>query len=66
MGKKYNEQALEIKEYIENYNSNNNGTTIIQNVKSPVEQVKELKELLDMGAISQEEFDKKKKESLNL
>ena len=66
VGKKYNEQALEIKEYIENYNSNNNGTTIIQNVKSPVEQVKELKELLDIGAISQEEFDKKKKELLNL
>ena len=31
-----------------------------------VEQIKKLKELLDLGAISQEEFDKKKKELLNL
>lgn len=65
VGKKYNEQALEIKSYIENYISNTN-RTIIHNEKSPVEQVKELKELLDIGAISQEEFDKKKKELLNL
>lgn len=34
--------------------------------KSPVEQVKELKELLDIGAITQEEFDRKKKELLGL
>lgn len=62
-----NSNFEEIKKYIEEFNSNQNGnTTIIQNVKSPVEQVKELKELLDMGAISQEEFDKKKKELLNL
>ena len=31
-----------------------------------LEQIKKLKELLDLGAISQEEFDKKKKELLNL
>lgn len=62
-----NSNFEEIKKYIEEFNSNqNNNTTIIQNVKSPVEQVKELKELLDMGAISQEEFDIKKKELLNL
>lgn len=62
-----NSNFEEIKKYIEEFNSNQNGnTTIIQNVKSPAEQVKELKELLDMGAISQEEFDKKKKELLNL
>ena len=62
-----NENAEEIKNYIEEFNSNrNNQTQVIQNIKSPVEQVKELKELLDMGAISEEEFEKKKKELLNL
>lgn len=35
-----------------------------QQSKSPVEQIKEYKELLDMGAITQEEFDAKKKELL--
>lgn len=63
---KYNEAAEEIKKYVEDFNSNQNNTVVVQNVKSPVEQVKELKELLDMGAISQEEFDKKKKELLDL
>ena len=63
---KYNEAADEIKKYVEDFNSNQNNTIVVQNVKSPVEQVKELKELLDMGTISQEEFDKKKKELLDL
>lgn len=36
------------------------------NVTSPVEQIKQLKELLDIGAITQEEFDIKKKELLRL
>ena len=61
--KQINDDFEEIKKYIEDFNSNQNNTTVVQNVKSPVEQVKEL---LDMGAISQEEFDKKKKELLNL
>lgn len=34
--------------------------------KDPIEEVKRLKELLDIGAITQEEFDTKKKELLNL
>lgn len=34
--------------------------------KSPIDQLKELKELLDMGIVNQEEFDKKKKELLGL
>lgn len=38
----------------------------LQPEQSPVEQVKELKELLDLGIITQEEFDTKKKELLNL
>lgn len=33
---------------------------------NPYEELKKLKELLDMGILSQEEFDKKKKELLNL
>ena len=64
--KQINDDFEKIKKYIEDFNSNQNNTTVVQNVKSPVEQVKELNELLDMGAISQEEFDKKKKELLNL
>lgn len=32
----------------------------------PIEEVKKLKELLDMGILTQDEFDKKKKELLNL
>ena len=35
-------------------------------IKDPIEEVKKLKELLDMGILTQEEFDKKKKELLNL
>lgn len=50
-------------------NKDNNQTSekiVRDNVKSPVEQVKEMKELLDMGIITQEEFDKKKKDILGL
>lgn len=49
-----------------NNNNNNNRITISNDVKSPVEEIKEYKELLDMGIISKEEFEKKKKELLNL
>lgn len=42
-----------------------NSTTIIQQ-KTPAEELKGFKELLDMGAISQEEFDAKKKQILGL
>lgn len=38
----------------------------IQQNKIPYEELKQLKELLDMGALTQEEFDTKKKELLNL
>lgn len=36
------------------------------NTEDPIEQVKKFKELLDLGAITQEEFDTKKKELLGL
>lgn len=38
----------------------------MSNTKTPVEQMKEYKELLDMGILTQEEFDTKKKELLGL
>lgn len=41
-------------------------TTIIQNALSPADEIKKYKELLDIGAITQEEFDAKKKELLGL
>lgn len=40
--------------------------TVVQNTKSPVEQIKEYKELLDRGILTQEEFNSKKKELLGL
>ena len=36
------------------------------NVSNPYKEVKQLKELLDMGIITQEEFDQKKKDLLDL
>lgn len=39
---------------------------VVQQAVDPIEQIKKLKELLDMGIITQEEFDAKKKSLLNL
>lgn len=39
-------------------------STVANNAQSPIEQIKRLKELLDIGAISQEEYDKKKEKLL--
>ena len=64
--KEINASFHEIKEYIENYNTKSNVTPVIQNIKTPLEQIKDLKELLDMGAITQEEYEKKKKQLLEL
>ena len=61
--KKVNSAAREIKEYIDEYMSKLNKNN---NPKSNLDEIKKLKELLDMGAINQEEFDKKKKELLEL
>ena len=61
-----NKNAEFIKNYIEEYNANLNKPQIIQNNSSNLDEVKKLKELLDMNAITQEEFDKKKKELLGL
>ena len=67
--KKNYEEMFELKEYIESYifkddNYSDSNNTIIP--KSPVEQIKEYKELLDLEIITQEEFDKKKSDLLNM
>ncbi len=62
--KALNKDIREIKEYIEQKKAGGGTNYNIQ--KSPIEEVKGLKELLDMGAISKEEFDRKKKELLDL
>ena len=61
-----NKIAQSIKEYIETYNLKQNHSQPIINQSSNLDEIKKLKELLDMEAISQEEFDKKKSELLNL
>lgn len=67
--KKYNDDAETIKLYIENYklyNNKNNSQIINQQVqKNKYDELKQLKELLDDGIISQEEFDKEKEKILN-
>lgn len=66
--KKHYEDMLELEEYINSYISGDSSTTVGNTPveKSPVEKIKELKELLDMEIITQEEFDIKKKELLNI
>lgn len=61
-----NKIAQSIKEYIENYNLRQNQPQQIIKKDSNLDEIRKLKELLDMGAISQEEFNKKKKDLLNL
>lgn len=62
-----NDNAREIKDYIEGIilNRSKNKETVVQQV-SPAEELKKFKELLDMGVISQAEFDAKKKQILGL
>ena len=62
-----NDDARAIKDYIESIilNRSKNKVTVIQQA-SPAEELKKFKELLDMGVISQAEFDAKKKQILGL
>ena len=67
--KKHYTDMVELKEHIEAVIFGQDSPTTIINQsteKSAVEQVKELKELLDMEIITQEEFEKKKNELLGL
>ena len=60
-------RAHEVWDMVRTQKENNQGTrTIVQNTKSPAEQIKEYKELLDIGILTQEEFDAKKRELLGL
>ena len=65
-----NDEAMKIKAYVEDQilkqANNKSGTTIVQQATSPAEELKKMKELLDMGIITQEEFDAKKKQLLGL
>ena len=61
--------AQKIQSFIDDYRTA--ATPPVQTInnivtKSPAEQLKEFKELLDMGIITQEEFDAKKKQLLGL
>ena len=63
-------EAKKIKEYVEEQilklSQNKAGTTVVQQAASPAEELKKMKELLDMGIITQEEFNAKKKQLLGL
>lgn len=66
--KSYNNLASEIKAFIEDkiFNAPAFPTMPPVPASSPVDEVLKLKQLLDAGVLSQEEFDKKKKEILGL
>ena len=59
---------VECKDFILSFKKNDNVCATIYKklVIDPLEKIKTLKELLDMGAITEEEFNAKKKELLNL
>ena len=60
-----NDLAQEIVDYIENKKNQSISPQVIQ-TSSAADEIKKFKELLDIGVITQEEFDAKKKELLGL
>ncbi|MBR6338318.1 MAG: SHOCT domain-containing protein [Ruminococcus sp.] len=66
------QRILSVLDIISTYNekpsnsTTSSKTTSSSNMTSSIDEVKKLKELLDIGAITQEEFDTKKKQLLNL
>ena len=64
--KKEQDEANRLKELVEGKirEAQMSKSAPIQNMKSPAEQILEFKKLLDMGVISQEEFDLKKAQLL--
>ena len=61
--KKEDHLILEIKEYIENYiHERSSGSSTASNL----DEIRKLKELLDIGAITDEEFEAKKAQLLNI
>lgn len=64
---RYNKLVNEIKTYIENIMLKQNDTSTSNNVSiSTADEIKRFKELLDMGIITQDEFEAKKKQLLGL
>lgn len=65
--KKYWDEMVKLKNFIESQQSQLNSQNVINNIteKSVAEQIMEFKELLDLEIITEEEFDKKKQELLN-
>lgn len=64
-----NDKMVEVSDYVKErveyfHNLPAGGTTVVQ--ASPAEEIKKYKELLDMGVITQEEFDAKKKQLLGI
>lgn len=51
---------------LSNFRTNHSHTEKPKESKDVVEKLKQMKELLDLGILTQDEFDKKKKELLNL
>ena len=60
------QEILSVLQLICNSNKNIKATTSPTTSTSAADEIKKYKELLDMGAITQDEFDKKKQELLNL
>ncbi len=64
----HNKTANNIKNYLESvmFNRPNSQSTIVKQALSGADELKKIKELLDEGVITQEEFDAKKKQLLGL
>lgn len=55
-----------IMHFYQEFSNRQFGATVVQQQASPAEEIKKYKDLLDCGAISQEEFEAKKKQLLGL
>ncbi len=65
-GKKLNEEANKMKNFVETKLSQASSATPIIQQASAADELKKFKELLDAGVITQEEFDAKKKQLLGI
>ena len=65
-GKKSQDAYSKLFERYSNFKNRQSNEETTENSNDPYEELKKLKELLDMGIISEEEFESKKKELLNL
>ena len=65
-GKKSQDAYSKLFERYSNFKNRQSNEETTKNSNDPYEELKKLKELLDMGIISEEEFESKKKELLNI